>query len=329
MSGNLCTYSRLAVTMLLAALTAGCQVAVYAPITPADAGSSASDGAVATSGPVHSLVFDRVVLRTDDNEIDQSGVWPWKRPNYTRFNNYLDFLKSMGVEADLQRHQDHVLCSGDALNLMLALPDPVLGGNNVLGKMWHAQKTDCCRLPLCVDLMFDRCVPVAIARCFAGDASFKPVLHSQSPTFIGKAGGQDLALGPADVPFVFTIPGAGRIELRIHGAMITGTIKNGRIVNGRLFGGVGVADLKRRLCPATARALYHTYSNTSKSWIRNPIIGLMDVDGDGTFSESEATCTTYLSSLLEPDMDMDGNGSLDHFSMRVGFTAVQGKILDN
>ncbi len=246
----------------------------------------------------------------------------------SQLRNLLQTLTQWGLTPDLQRQQDHALCSGAVLNLLTLQARNFRDDRVVQLRGWTGRQVLCCAQQLCVDPAEPgRCRKEARDRCFDGAATFYPAPTAQTPPLQGVALNGWLSVGPGALPLVFALPGAGKVAVSLRQATVRGTLTHDRIVDGVLRGGIHETDYYDVVCPAVAKMIFDGYRRASDKLTRQAAVSLLDTNLSGTITDDEIGCKgNLLEHLVRPDWDHDGDGHGELFSVSLGFSAVKAGV---
>jgi len=317
-----------------------CGEAIWAP-DPGDPPASA-DGSIPSSPPAPSgngikamnlgYVVDLLRLPLGLRTEDRFQLQTPSGARHNQLGSLLNHLHQTGLLGDdLQQRQDHAVCSGVTPMLLQVRADSKRDDRKLQGRAWIGRQVSCCKQPSCVDPRhLTRCDEETKARCFAGTGVFWPKTETQSAIIPGVAINHWISLGPQTIPLALTLPGAGTIVVKLHGATIRGRLAQGRIIKGQINGGIHEVEVERVLCPALAKMLYHRYLTTSDAGIKGGVKMFLDSNNDGQVTDSmpnEVICNAKLQQfLVTTDWDRDGDGYNELFSVGFGFSAFKATI---
>jgi hypothetical protein len=138
----------------------------------------------------------------------------------------------------------------------------------------------------------------------------------------GKITGGKMEAGPGN--FVIPIPmGIQTLDLTLNYATVVGDVSSTGILSGQLNGAIPWSDVDQKMIPAIATMLDTLVQNPSTpSGTKDTILLFFDGNGDGSISDDEIRNSALLKIVLQPDLDMNQDGTKDHLSAGMGFTSV-------
>jgi hypothetical protein len=197
-----------------------------------------------------------------------------------------------------------------------------------LGQSWIGAKASCCKTPE------DRpsCATETQTTCFAGSFQFIPDTTSPSTLFSGKIAASVVSLGASSMKLVLPLTGAGTLDLTLDSVQVKGTVASGspdKITGGVLAGAISTDEIQNKLMPTVATMLTTTLKDpASTQATKDQITTLFDTNKDGTITKEELANNGLISTVLSGDVDLNGDKTVDHLSLGVGFEAVKAVIKD-
>ena len=157
---------------------------------------------------------------------------------------------------------------------------------------------------------------------FSGSEPFQ--IAASSPMHTGVSG---MLIGGAyqgEGALVFVVPlGTTPTSVVLSRARVTGTITGGGWTNGQITGLLSSGQIEDVILPAVEALII----GLDQAGQLSPVVKfLLDANGNGTIEAGEVVASTLIRGLFAPDVDMDGDGRPDAFSVGMGFGAVGATI---
>jgi hypothetical protein len=133
-----------------------------------------------------------------------------------------------------------------------------------------------------------------------------------------KITGGKLEGGPGE--FIIPLPlDNPPINVTIKKTQLKADVSSSGMANGQINGAIPWDDVDQKLIPAIA-------SMANAALPTQPLLKLLDTNGDGTITADDIRNSSLLKDILAPDVDLDGNGKdddkpADGLSVGVAFTA--------
>jgi hypothetical protein len=295
------------------------------------------DGTIDPGGTDHTYVVSKVSVPTSPAEATTYGLDIDDKPNDS--NNGIDnqlggVLANIGQLAmgiDVQGSIDEQVATGGIILLTNLLAKDLASASGVGMWVYLGENPN---PPACADANDTVC-----GKHLAGGASFDISASSpQDATLAGKIVAGKFTGGPGTVTLQIALSAGNPIDLPLQKARaeLTGISATG-ITGGKIGGAIAKTDLETKVYPAIAETVRTTFArDCTVGGDPNgmPKCGCTGSTGpalQSTFDKSPADCmitdnevVVFISGLISPDIDLDGDGTADAVSLGVGVKAVAG-----
>lgn len=287
---------------------------------------------ISCNNDCNDYVFSRIIVPSIQNgyaeDLDKNGTTD------NRLGSLLKTLESfLSEDASLQTAVDQSVYTGETVILLRIQPAKALeqAPTSSYAQTWIGKAAT----PACCDLAsaagdLEVCKTEAEKTCFGGSYSFSPVDKNKLNVFSGSISDKTaFNFGPADLELSIPLSTGKSIQLKLTRARFSGTIgENGALREGFLRGGVEDDVLKNDLLPGIVSVLNDMLLDPEVSGkTKDGIKSFLDKkEPFGQISTEEITGNVLISALLEPDVDLDGDGKVESLSLGIGFESVPAMI---
>jgi hypothetical protein len=288
-----------------------------------DLGTVAPPGKIECNGDCKDFVFRRILLPDDST----SGTIAMDFNNDGRPDNalgaILKTLSSMNPQSNLQDRIDSQVYEGSTLVLLRLQAPDFATADRAGAQVWLGSKEACCASVTDVP----QCLEEAKQTCFNGSHGFwiDPTSPSDS-LFGGRIKGGAVFLGPSKMTLILPFTAGAKLEFRMDGVRILGTLSGNTIKDGILAGGITQANLDNALFPSLANLLNDILADpTTDATTLKLVTGLFDANKDGKITGAELSASDTVKGLFAPDVDVNGDGQKE-LSLVLGFEAITATI---
>ena len=273
------------------------------PVTPADA----APPALALQS-----VINRMLLPKTAGDIGMVFTGDGKVDN--KLGQILAGLKSIHGGLDVQKDLDEQFKDGEILVLHEIFSDSLTDAKSAhvvahFGKDMDGNASD----------NFSGSELFGIAPVTPGEIRLKGSISSGKMSF-----GPGTLLAPIAIGKVYVV-------ITLRKAWVKGTVTAKGITDGLMAGAIPIVDVKNRMLPGLSTQMTHRLNASRTTPAGLKLLKYFDKDSDGTITVKELAADPLIKGLLldQPDVDTDGDKTMDAVSVGIGFTSVPCKIQKN
>lgn len=292
-------------------------------------GNTSKDSTVNTDAPsaltcnndCSDYVFGKVIVPTQTGEYgyDFDGKGP-----KNRLGQILGIVNNLLQGASLQDSIDLAFARGRAIILMRAQGDQT-NATQAATQIWSGAQVECCTG---AEITLADCLTQANQSCFNGSYEFSIAQDSPQTNLLGgKVTSNSFAFGPASVVLKLPLLGNSTVRLSLSEARLSGKFASGKIENGVVNGAIAKDKLDSELL-VDVKDLLNAILNDStvQQSVKDALLTFFDKEEPKNEISTSEIKNSTLGDLLVPDVDLDGDGTVDALSLGIGFTAVSAKI---
>ncbi|HVV87222.1 MAG TPA: hypothetical protein VHE35_29480 [Kofleriaceae bacterium] len=318
----------LASTLPLAALAAACG---------GDDSSGDGDGTVDPDGTNHTYAISKVSVPSNGTEATQLGLDIDEKPNDANggIDNQLGMvlgnIGALAPDLHIQTSIDEQVDQGGIILLANVVAKDLTNASGVGLAVYQGENP---RPAPCTDANDTVC-----RHHLDGTGMFDVAADSRPAQLAGKIVAGKFSGGPGTVTLSIALSAGMPIDLPLQKAKaeLSGISATG-ITSGKIGGAIAKADLETKVYPAIAATIRATYDRdcpmTPERTIANGCNCAAGTTGktlQTTFDKTPPDCMIsdsevvgFVSGLVSPDIDLDGDGMADAVSLGVGVQAVAG-----
>lgn len=284
--------------------------------TQPDTGTVQPPEKVECDNDCQEYVADDVIVPLSSEDAQKYGF----KQGAQTLNKLGDILTAVASNMPMQESVTGAINAGDLLLLMRLKADDFTNDPGAVGQIWQAQTTSCCATPEDPTA----CASEAAQSCFSGTYEFTAD-PTRTGTFAGGISGGAMNMGTPSYTLTLPVGEGVLVSINVVNVQIRGTVTAQGITDGVIAGAMSQDEVEGNVLESIVTLINDGITNDLfEPGTEELLLSMLDGDGDEVITKDEVLAVVGV--LLAPDLDLDGDGTKEHLSMGIGFSAVPAQI---